>query len=304
MKILIDTDIGSDVEDSFAVTLAALSKEIELVGITTVTGDTRKRALIAEKLLKQVNKKKTLIAAGMGSKNDMGGWEGKGILNQIDEPTEITLNAAQRILDLINANPKEVIIISLGPLSNIAEALSKDETLPQKVKQIIIMGGFINEAYIGDLKIPLSFEYNLGKNIYAAKKVFESFNNILLLPGDITFVQKSQWSDTHINQLNRSNKTVIKSLVSMMNVWYSEMKRIINNKNLPDIFAAPWINDSYTVAYLLWPNLFKIREDNFVVSENKENPNLIIEPTGKKLNYITDVNYEKVKDLIIEKLIS
>lgn len=304
MKILIDTDIGSDVEDSFAVTLAALSKEIEIIGITTVTGDTRKRALIASNLLKQANKDKPLIAAGIGDKHNMFGWEGRGILNLTDKSTEITLNAAQIILDLINANPKEVIIISIGPLSNIAEALSKDETLPQKVKQLIIMGGFIKGSFIGDLKIPLSFEYNLGKDISAAKKVFASFKNILLLPGDVTFNRKSQWSESQINLLNSSNKKIIKSLVNMMDVWYSEMKKIINNKNLPYTFAAPWINDSYTVAYLLWPNLFKIRAANFVITEVKENPNLVKKFTGEKINYITDIDYEKVKDLIIEKLVA
>jgi purine nucleosidase/pyrimidine-specific ribonucleoside hydrolase len=57
-KILIDTDIGGDVEDAFALTLALAYKQLNIVGITTISGDTLFRAKVAKHLLTLLGQKK------------------------------------------------------------------------------------------------------------------------------------------------------------------------------------------------------------------------------------------------------
>src|SRR5437667_280616 len=63
-KILIDTDIGDDIDDTLALSLALCSPEIELLGVTTVFGDTQKRAHLAAHLLKILGHKNIPVAAG------------------------------------------------------------------------------------------------------------------------------------------------------------------------------------------------------------------------------------------------
>ena len=63
-NILIDTDIGDDIDDALALSLALCSPEIELLGVTTVFGDTQKRAHLAAHILEVFRHKEIPVAAG------------------------------------------------------------------------------------------------------------------------------------------------------------------------------------------------------------------------------------------------
>src|SRR5689334_11626140 len=64
IPILLDTDIGGDVDDAFAVALILGSPELELLGVTTVSGDTQARARLAAKMLWEVGLRKIPVASG------------------------------------------------------------------------------------------------------------------------------------------------------------------------------------------------------------------------------------------------
>ena len=64
IPIILDTDIGSDVDDAFAVALILGSPELDLVGVTTVSGDTQARARLAAKMLWEAGKRDVPVAAG------------------------------------------------------------------------------------------------------------------------------------------------------------------------------------------------------------------------------------------------
>src|SRR5436190_20600183 len=85
VPIILDTDIGTDLDDAYALVLAARSPQLHLLAVTTVYGQVDVRSAIARKLLLLMGEDKIPVASGRpealdGHKAAWGGWEGKGLL--------------------------------------------------------------------------------------------------------------------------------------------------------------------------------------------------------------------------------
>src|SRR5437870_6673351 len=148
-KVIIDTDIGDDIDDAFAVALALRSPELQILGITTTFGDTETRAKLLDRFLAEVGRPEIPVAAGAPTPP-------KGVLTQrryaegghfakSSHPDAITF-----LLDLIRRNPGEITLIAIGPLMNVGAAVDKDPDTFRKLKRIVMMGGSIKRGY-GDM---------------------------------------------------------------------------------------------------------------------------------------------------------
>lgn len=154
-NIIIDTDPG--VDDAQAIAFAIAHPEINLLGLTTVFGNatidiTTRNAL---KLLELFGRPDVPVAQGasqplvqqrMASPDFVHGADGLGNLDlSVPSTSAIDETAAEFIVRLVNAQPGEVSLIAIGPLTNIAEALALDPSLPSKTKELVIMGGTVDE---------------------------------------------------------------------------------------------------------------------------------------------------------------
>lgn len=186
-KIIIDTDPGQD--DAMAIMLAVKSDMFDIMAITTVCGNstientTRNARYILEVLERtdipvysgaRKPLKRKLIQAIVHGKS---GLEG---INPTNKPS-LTKNAIDKILSLVNKYPYEVTIVTLGPLTNIAQAIIKDPKTMKKVKEIISMGGAINVA--GNKNRVA--EFNIFVDPEAAKIVFEFPVKKTIVPLDV-----------------------------------------------------------------------------------------------------------------------
>ena len=173
IKVLLDTDIGSDIDD--AVTLAYLlaQPKCDLLGVTTVSGEAEKRAQIASALC---------IAAG----KDIPIYPGRETPLLIQEGQVIAEQAA--VLDrwphvehfpqgeaipflarTIRANPGEVILLTIGQLTNVAALFASDEEIPHLLKGIVSMCGIYHLfAEHGPV------EYNAGLDPHATAIVYHN----------------------------------------------------------------------------------------------------------------------------------
>ncbi|MGQ9723598.1 MAG: nucleoside hydrolase, partial [Candidatus Jordarchaeum sp.] len=165
-KIIIDTDIGLDVDDSYAISLAAKSPELRVEGITTVYGDTLTRAKIALKLLTLAGRSDIPVIVGEDepiSENRKAlrlGVEGKGILTPQDKKLQVTPgNAVDFIINKVLPSKKEFTIVAIGALTNIAKAIKKEPAIKNGIKELVLMGGVINPPIINGEKVPLSETY-------------------------------------------------------------------------------------------------------------------------------------------------
>jgi len=150
-KIIIDTDAGHD--DVLAMLLLIKSRLFEILCVTTVAGNstirnvTRNAAFTLDLLERRdipvfsgkANPlKRKLVTAVVHGKSGLDGADTSQV------KFKQTGDAHQQIIKLIRANPHQVTILTLGPLTNIARAFITDPKLPHLVKEIVIMGGAID----------------------------------------------------------------------------------------------------------------------------------------------------------------
>src|SRR5467141_2745383 len=187
-KVIIDTDIGDDIDDAFAVALALRSPELQILGITTTFGDTETRAKLLDRFLAEAGRAEIPVAAGVPTPP-------KGTFTQrrYAENTRFAKpahpDAVTFLLDQIRRNPGQITLIAIGPLMNVGAAIDKDSSTFRKLKRVILMGGSIKRGY-GDLGFgppqgPQP-EWNIMNDILSAQKLFAAEVPVFVMPLDAT----------------------------------------------------------------------------------------------------------------------
>ncbi|GGZ96984.1 nucleoside hydrolase [Arenicella chitinivorans] len=177
-KIILDTDPGID--DAQAIAFAIAHPDIELLGLTTVFGNaeieiTTRNAL---HILDVFGQPQVPVAQGASdplhqtrypAPDFVHGTDGLGNIH-ITQPSSapVSESAAEFIVRMASENPGEITLVAIGPLTNIAHAVSLDPSLPAKVKSLVVMGGSV--AHPGNVT-PLA-EANFFNDPHAADAVF------------------------------------------------------------------------------------------------------------------------------------
>lgn len=240
-NILIDTDIGDDIDDAlaigFALNLNPLTVNVK--AITTVFGDTEIRAKLVLKLLKTFNRKD--IPVGIGIKKPLFGKEDIKPVNQavmLDEAEILPASSRQKAVDLIISQVmacRDPVIVAIGPLTNIAMALVKEPNLVNKAK-LVMMGGAVNKQQA---------EYNVSCDPEAARIVFESRMRVIMVGLDVTM--KCQLGQEELNKLANRGLASTELLMDMIKAW---------QKSTGEIY--PVLHDPLAVAVAFDQTLVKM----------------------------------------------
>lgn len=302
MKIILDTDIGSEMTDAVALCLATISPEIELLGVTTVTHDTVFRASVAKKFLQLLGKSNIPVSVGFGKEAEHN-WEKRVIFPEGYKP--LNLDARQSyelLLDLVNQNKNDVVLVGIGTTTNIAKSLEIDPDLPKKISRLVLMGGMINTPMVYGEQIPIGFEYNFCNDNVSATKIIQAGFNLTLLPGDLTFNQDDPWTEEDFEELAGINHPAIRLLVALKNQHMIEMKKSMEKAGLPVSFAKPWVNDEFTISYLIKPNLFGTEEVSISWELEGKYPKILIAEQGYPITLIQKTDFIKTRKFIIKRL--
>ncbi|MFN8642527.1 MAG: nucleoside hydrolase [Candidatus Binatia bacterium] len=189
-RIVLDTDIGSDCDDSVALALALASPEIELAAVTIVSGEVGRRGRIAAHLLALGGRPDVPVHPGCARPLGPGafvwfGHEGieldgaRGLGRPSDEPA---VDALLRLFD----GRRDLELVTIGPLTNVAAALRRDPGLARRVPRLTIMGGFLSGAAPDGRPLPQAIDYNLCGDPEAAAAVFAAGWPIRLVSIDVT----------------------------------------------------------------------------------------------------------------------
>ena len=180
--ILLDTDIGSDIDDAFALALILESPELDLLGVTTVSGDTNARARLAAKMLWVTGRKDVPVAAGEPgtvAPLEQARWAQDFTSSQMRQQKAVDFLRGE-----IEKRPGEITLVAIGPLTNLAALLKQFPRTAKRINRIALMGGSIAHGYGRD-KQPAA-EYNIASDPAAAQGVFSSGVPILMVPLDVT----------------------------------------------------------------------------------------------------------------------
>jgi amidohydrolase len=185
VPVLFDTDIGDDIDDAFALALLLKSPEIELRGVTTVFGDAPTRARIVCRLLDAEGRKDIPVASGPTPQKKAAAT-GQMEYGLRPGPTEqlVKEDASEFLYRQLKAHPGELTLLAVGPLTNIAELLTRHPDCKPWIKRIVIMGGSVRVGY--DHKSKPEPEWNIVCDIKAAQVVFAAGVPLVVAPLDAT----------------------------------------------------------------------------------------------------------------------
>ncbi|MGC9317167.1 MAG: nucleoside hydrolase [Armatimonadota bacterium] len=167
-RIIFDTDIGSDIDDAYALAFILSSHELRLEAVTVVSGDVADRGRIAAKMLHLAGRHDVPVALGVASdkKVNQAPWAA-GF-----EYEPHARSGPELLVEMISARPGEITLVAVGPMSNVGAALQMRPELAGEVAEIVIMGGGVHTGYRRNINpVP---EYNIRADVGAARVLLGS----------------------------------------------------------------------------------------------------------------------------------
>jgi inosine-uridine nucleoside N-ribohydrolase len=240
-KVIVDTDIGDDIDDAYALTLALHSPEFEILGITTAWGDTALRAKLAARLLATDGAKNIPVDAGVPthSKTNFSqrAWAAAG-------PAPSHGNAVDFLLAQTKRYPHQITLIAIGPLTNIGAAIDRDPAAFRLLDRVVLMGGSIHCGYGNPRAVPPpppQPEYNIAMDPAAARKLLASGVPIFMMPLDST-----QWKldDSKLAQVAARSTPATDALLVLTTEW-----QLATHQHTPTLY------DAMAVTYALRPEI-------------------------------------------------
>ncbi|MFI4910918.1 MAG: nucleoside hydrolase [Sedimentisphaeraceae bacterium JB056] len=291
-KIILDTDIGTDVDDVWALGLLLKSPELDLKLVTTVNGDTIYRSKIVAKFLQRANRCDIPIGIGCADDNKLNRqWQWVENYDIEQYPGKIYYDGVQAMIDMVMSSSKPVTIISIGPLTNIAEAVKRCPEITQNA-EIIGMHGSIKS---GKNAIPGKVaEYNVLQDVESAKLVFKQDWNITITPLDTCGIVKFRGEKYSL--LKNSDSSLVKDIIENYRIWDINAK--IGNFEVESsiLFDTVAIYLGFTDEYLNMERIKLVIDGSGFMNETDN---------GKDINVAISWNdLEGYEDFLIERYLS
>ncbi|MFM2484285.1 nucleoside hydrolase [Celerinatantimonas yamalensis] len=253
-KLIIDTDPG--VDDAMAILFAMQSPQLDVIGLTTTFGNVCvERATENALILAELGNSTAPVAQGvsvplqMPPKPHAEAVHGDDGLGNIHWPASqrkpLSLSAAEFIIEQVRTNPGQVTLIALGPLGNLAQALTLDPQIADLVDEVILMGGAAQT--FGNMS-PVA-EANIFNDPHAADQVFTAPWKVTMIGLDVT--HQVLLTNTRLMRIQQNNPKIGDFL------YRSAQFYIDFYRNLHGVDGC-YFHDASTIAYALDPSLFKV----------------------------------------------
>lgn len=247
--VVLDTDIGTDIDDAYALLLAAVSPELRLLGVLTVNHDVTLRAKIARKLLNLSGRFDIPVIRGVGPSLTPGetrGWgehEGRGIA--LDDISDADLGedapgwlarAAQDAFD----RGEPLTLLTIGALTNVAVALEREPEKMSRIGRIVSMAsnfqGYGEEHARG--------EHNVACDPVAMDRVIQSGIPLTLVGLNVT--NQTVMRRAQVDEIAAQKNLLAQYLTGMHYEWF----RFIQRDHSP-------MHDGLAVAFAFRPDLME-----------------------------------------------
>ena len=147
-KVILDTDIGADLDDQVAVAYLAQEPLCELVGVTTVGGGSHVRAEMVSAILRHVGRGDVPVFPGVTngvSRNSRVGGGGPKVGPILAKWAHDAYQPGNKAVEFmrrtIRGNPGEITLVAIGPFSNVATLFREDPEIPSLLRELVVMGG-------------------------------------------------------------------------------------------------------------------------------------------------------------------
>lgn len=224
MKLLLDTDIGSDIDDAICLAYLLMHPECDLLGITTVSGEPQKRAALASAICRHIGKDVPIYPGAdhplIIDQRQTKAQQGVQLKNWSHQKNFPPKQAVSFLAERILANPNEVTLLTIGPLTNIALLFSIYPEVAPALGTIVIMGGhFLN----GD-DVKRTQEWNILLDPHAARIVYQTSVSLHQSIGlDVT--KKVRLAVEEIQ--DRFTHPALAPVIDFAQIWFDDNQAII-----------------------------------------------------------------------------
>ena len=297
IKNILDTDIGTDIDDALALLYNLKSSKLELKGITTVYWDTKTRKRLVDKILETTPGKNIGVHAGESTPIRSSypvtlffGFEGEGILDKSEmnkTPDGKGGDGVDYLVNEINSHPGEYSLVTIGALTNLARAIKKDPSVQDKIKHHYAMAGRLYA--LGDEKRTLCYpEHNIACDVDAARIVLDSRTPKTFIPANIT--QKALLKREDLERL-KSGDNLEKTISKLVDVWFTHADKMSQSKT--QYIQA---HDPLTLVIATNPEIAKIEKVRISIDEDGVT---FINPSGRLINAVREVDYKKFESIYL-----
>jgi len=236
--VIFDTDIGTDIDDAYALAAVLHRPDLELLGVTTVSSDAVARARLAAKLLQVAGGRWGRIPVYAGTSTPIQYMKQVEWAAGFSAPNLHESGAVEFMRREINARPGKVTIIAVGELTNVAALLDADPGIAKKIRAISLMGGSLFHGYApGSKPEP---EWNIKSNAAAARTVFRAGVPLLVAPLDSTADLKLT-PEMRVVLFSRG-VPLNDALAALNSVWRHTNTWKAENPTLFDVLAVELVN--------------------------------------------------------------
>jgi purine nucleosidase len=216
MKVVLDTDIGTDIDDAWALGYALKSPSFQLLGVTVSDGDTPSRAKLACKLLYRLGRTDVPVAVGRQTAavppdridyqftwaEDFQGY------------TPVAMPAADFLADTIRKNPGQITLIAVGPLHNIGDLVRRYPDVVPLVKRVVLMSGSIGPNASSSSAVA---EWNVKLAIAEAQAVYAAPWPLTIVPLDSTTYVRLEEGERE--KLRSARTPLVIALEALLRLW-------------------------------------------------------------------------------------
>jgi purine nucleosidase len=309
-RVLLDTDIGSDVDDALALAVALASPELVLVAVTVVGSGADTRARVAARLLGLAGRLDVEVCPGEQApllrdpaRFGRFGHEGAGLAAGPDAPISRE-PAPERIVRAAREEPG-LELVAVGPLTNLARALALDPELPRRVAGLHVMGGHVREVRIGAHVCPPGIDYNLCSDPEAAVAVLGAGFRTTLVTADVTL--RTWLRASELARLAAAGP-LARALVPLVRLWEPVQRRIFTELG-GDVASdnAAFLHDPLTVLALADPACLRFETLRIAtcIESGVLRTHEVRDPAGPGagMRVATDVDAGAAERAIVERLL-
>lgn len=257
-KILLDTDIGGDIDD--AVCLAYLLEEpkCDLLGITTVCGEPEKRAAVADAICKAAGQTIPIISGLDTTLQPISVYptpDGAVALENWAHDNFQKGNAPEFLYEKIKQNPNEIILIAIGNMTNVATLFCEYPDAPSLLKGIFVMNG-----YFGEEKLPEPhWNWNSWADPLASKITFAApVATHRVFPLEVT--ETLTIEAKRANELLKVDSDLMKAIFDFGNTWLKNSNKLT-------------LHDPLAAVSVFYPDICRF-ERGFVAVETEKKENM------------------------------
>ena len=215
-KVVLDTDIGTDIDDAWALGYVLRSPSLDLLGVTIGDGDTAQRARLACKLLARLGRTDVPVAAGRRTPaipadriDYQFAWA-----EDFRDYTPVATPAVEFLADVIRRNPNQITLVAVGPLHNVGDLVRLHPDVVPLVKRVVLMSGSIGASYYSATAVA---EWNVKLAIPEAQAVYAASWPLTIVPLDSTSYVRLE--DQERETLRKAGTPLVVALETLLRLW-------------------------------------------------------------------------------------